>query len=64
MMVTSLPGWRTAAWSISTGSGGSGSIAFHVVQDLLLEDQHRVGVFQRGPEHARRHPRSWPGPAP
>ncbi len=30
---------------------GIGQEAFHVVHHLLLEDQHRVGVFQGGPEH-------------
>ena len=44
MSVTSVPGRRTAARSMSTAPGVVGQLAGDVVERAVLEDQHRVGV--------------------
>ena len=54
MSEMSRPARRTAALSISTGAGVRRELAGHVVEHDVLEDQHRVRILQRGPQHAAR----------
>ena len=54
MSEMSRPARRTAALSISTGAGIRGELARHVVEHDVFEDQHRIGILQRGPQHAAR----------